>query len=169
MLRQPLAAAVTAAALAIPGPILPWATAATWHLPGRPEEIVAASLRLTVILLGSGHLAAAGIRAVGRRPRAARAAVTLMLVATAAVPASAGVRIPVVPPSAQGFTPTRPPGPSVVVREGDSMWRIAERRADHDTPAYWRRIVTMNSGRFADVDLIHPGERVLVPPVTPPG
>jgi hypothetical protein len=90
---------------------------------------------------------------------------------------------PADPPTAE--SPMAPPVPSLpaadeadvhVVISGDSLWSIAEdhlaRR--HDGPPsdrllldYWRSVIEANRNhlRSGDPDLIHPGERVRLPPL----
>jgi nucleoid-associated protein YgaU len=45
------------------------------------------------------------------------------------------------------------------------MWTIAAGRVDGDPSGYWLRLVDLNRDRFEDVDLIHPGDTVLLPPL----
>lgn len=59
---------------------------------------------------------------------------------------------------------------TVVVRPGDSLWRIAARllpdtAPDDDVDRGWRRLARANSARVPDPDLIHPGTRLRVPPL----
>lgn len=61
---------------------------------------------------------------------------------------------------------------SVLVRPGDSLWRITERLLPASAPAAavdsgWRRLARANADRVPDPDLILPGTRLRVPPLTP--
>ena len=60
---------------------------------------------------------------------------------------------------------------TVLVRPGDSLWRIAERLLPASAPAAvvdrgWRRIARSNAPHVPDPDLIRPGTRLRVPPLT---
>jgi nucleoid-associated protein YgaU len=83
------------------------------------------------------------------------------------------------PPGEAGGTgtplpvPTRPLGglaqPDIVVRPGDSLWRLAAARADASAPASQvaRSVVRLHRANRevigADPDLIRPGQRLVVP------
>lgn len=77
------------------------------------------------------------------------------------------VRLPVSPPPAAETTA----GPdSVVVVEGDHLWKISERRLGPSSPdkliaPYWREVIEVNTPRLrsGDPDLIYPGEVVELP------
>ncbi len=67
-----------------------------------------------------------------------------------------------------------------VVRPGESFWRIARAHLEeHGRPTddgavatYWRRLVEANRDRLVvpgDADLILPGQRFVLPPLSPPG
>jgi nucleoid-associated protein YgaU len=77
------------------------------------------------------------------------------------------VRLPVSTPS-----PTEPPieSDSVVVVEGDHLWKISARHlgpdaAEGEVAPYWREVVAVNTPRLrsGDPDLIYPGEMVELP------
>ena len=56
----------------------------------------------------------------------------------------------------------------VVVRPGDSLWTIAAHLLgpgadDTEVTAAWHRLHAANRSRVGDPDLIHPGQRLLVP------
>lgn len=60
---------------------------------------------------------------------------------------------------------------TVLVRPGDSLWRITERLLPPPAPAAavdrgWRRIARANARHVPDPDLIRPGTRLRVPPLT---
>ncbi len=101
-----------------------------------------------------------------------RSAAPIALVAGSALPATAHeTRLPITPPavgvSAELHTFHRPE--VVVVRVGDNLWKIAAAHAPKETAPFWLRVVEINRNRFADVNLIHPGDEVLLPTVNPPG
>lgn len=66
------------------------------------------------------------------------------------------------------------PGPAsgtVLVRPGDSLWRITERLLPAGSPVPvvdrgWRRIARANAAQVPDPDVILPGTRLRVPPLT---
>lgn len=135
-----------------------------------------------------------GLRLV-RVPRALRVLVPVLVgAAVSAAPASAGTgagpagdpaRVasaagPVaglpLPDRALTGRPARHPGqhPSghtVVVRPGDTLWTITARRLPAGScPAAvdrgWRRVARANADRVPDPDLIRPGTRLRIPPLT---
>lgn len=60
---------------------------------------------------------------------------------------------------------------TVLVRPGDSLWRITERLLPPSAPVAavdrgWRRIARANARHVPDPDLIRPGTRLRVPPLT---
>lgn len=60
---------------------------------------------------------------------------------------------------------------TVVVRPGDTLWAVAARllpasAATSTVDRGWRLIARANADRVADPDLIHPGTRLRVPPLT---
>jgi LysM domain len=60
----------------------------------------------------------------------------------------------------------------VVVRPGDSLWSIAadllgRGAGDAEVTAAWHRLHDANRSRVGDPDLIHPGQRLLVPELSP--
>lgn len=157
-----------------------------WIAASRPEDLSAALIRLVAIGLTGSQLAALSVVAVAERlgngslERMARRALLpvlrgaapIVLVAGSALPAAANeVRVPFSPPAAErtvdsdvAQSPLIPATASVVVEAGDSMWTIAAANTDGDVGVYWRRVVDMNRDRFADVNLIHPGDEVVLPP-----
>lgn len=61
--------------------------------------------------------------------------------------------------------------PTVLVRPGDTLWAIASRLLPPGAGAAavdrsWRRIARANTVRLPDPDLLHPGTRLRVPPLT---
>jgi len=94
---------------------------------------------------------------------------------TAAVAREPTTTSPPVPAS----VPAPPVAASVVVAPGDSLWELAARQVaaasarpretvgDGEIAPYWTRVCDANRERLAsgDVDLIHPGELVILPPL----
>lgn len=91
------------------------------------------------------------------------------------VPVPAGAGDPTAVPSHRVARnedePTR-----VVVRPGDSLWKLAESRLetvqgrrpdDSDIAAYWVKVIDANRDRIrsGDPDLIFPGEEIALPPI----
>jgi len=78
-------------------------------------------------------------------------------------------------PASPGHAPATRPGVPVVVRAGDSLWRIADRAlpAGHgpgDVARAWPRWYAANRAVIGvDPGLIHPGQRLLPPPDPPSG
>ena len=160
-----------------------WAEPIAWLAAAPPEEAAAALLRSVALVLTASQIIAlvvvgfSTLTGNGRLERAARrallpiwrAAAPVALVAGTALPAVAiEVRLPISPPSATQVVDlaTAPDQyDAVVVLPGQSMWAIAAERVDGDPSTYWRSLVHLNRDRFADVDLIHPGETVLLPPL----
>lgn len=92
------------------------------------------------------------------------------LPAPGAGPPGPGAEVPAPPPAATA--PAEPAAAAVyVVRPGDSLWSIAARQAGTSDPdvvaGQWRRVVQAARGqlRSGDPDLIHPGERLTLPPL----
>jgi nucleoid-associated protein YgaU len=92
----------------------------------------------------------------------------------------AGERIGLPPVAAAPAQPApeTPVQASHVVVEGDNLWSIArdhlaKARGGADEPttrevaAYWRKVIAANVKHLesGDPDLIHPGERIVLPPV----
>lgn len=165
-----------------------WTDLPGWYAVTRGEDVLAAAVRLAAIGLTGVQLSALSLMLVGRTIGsgalqrtaqrallpALRGAAPLVLVAGSALPATATeLRLPIVPPAvARSFDVAgneRSAPTFVVVEKGDSMWTIAAAHADADVGRYWRRVVDVNRQRFQDVDLIHPGDTVLLPPVNPEG
>lgn len=179
-----LVAVCTAVAIAIDSP---WTTLPfddpVGHLRSlRPEDAVASVLRLLIVGFGCVQVAVLvsvgvgdriGDGSLGRWMRrllvpALRSAAPLVVVAGSALPAGAstGLVPPVPPPATAGIASTTQPD-HVVVAGGDSMWTIAAAHAPARVDPYWRAVVQLNADRFDDVDLIHPGDVVLLPPLNP--
>lgn len=160
-----------------------WSDPGGWLSSARPEDAAAAGLRSLAIALAGTQLAglsllwvsaAAGSGSLERLARRAllpmfRTTAPIMLAAGSALPAVAmETRLPIqLPPTERSVEVASIVPASVVVESGDSMWTIAAGAVDGDPSRYWRRVVDLNVGRFADVDLIHPGDIVLLPPVNP--
>ncbi|MEX1043668.1 MAG: hypothetical protein WD532_06895 [Acidimicrobiia bacterium] len=154
-----------------------------WFTSSRPEDATAALIRLAAIGLTGSQLAALSIVTIagqlgsGSLERLARRALLpilrnaapIVLVAGSALPAAASeVRLPLSPPPTDRTVETEVARshlePSfIVVQAGDSMWTIAADNTDGDVGDYWRRVVDVNRDRFADVNLIHPGDEVILP------
>ena len=153
-----------------------WSGLGAWLASVPPEEAAAAILRLVALtglatqisglaLVWIGSLVGSG--AMVRTARrmllpVLRAAVPLAVAAGPAVPAFAA------DPGLAAFPPpiihsTSLPQASVVVHPGESMWTIAAEHAPGDVGLFWRKVVKANRDRFADVDVIHPGDVVLLP------
>ena len=93
-----------------------------------------------------------------------RRAAPLALVVGTAIPAAAvDHRLPVIPPPPDEGTTGSIGAPMVVVQPGDSMWRIAAHHTNGAVAPYWLDLVGLNRARFTNVDLIHPGDTVLLP------
>lgn len=163
-----------------------WNDLSGWHAAARPEDALAATVRLAAIGLTGVQMGAFSLMLVGRATgngtlqRTAqrallpvlRGAAPLVLAAGSALPAAATeLRLPIVPPAVERTVDEvgneRSSSTLVVVEAGDSMWTIAAAHTDTDVGKYWRRVVDLNRDRFENVDLIHPGDTVLLPPVNP--
>ena len=159
-----------------------WSNPIGWAAASRPEDVVAAAIRLLAVgLTGSQLLALTAVNVgsaigngvltrLGRRALlpVLRGATPIVLAASTALPAAAAeARLPIAPPVERVVE--LPTGEwrldSVVVERGDSMWTIAADHAPGDVGTYWRQVVDMNRDRFTDVNLIHPGDVILLPPV----
>jgi hypothetical protein len=99
---------------------------------------------------------------------------------TTGPPAPVSVPAPVPAPAAPAPVAAPSPLPSeVVVDSGDSLWELAARRlaeasrrdrsdvSDAEIAPYWVRVCDANRARLVsgDVDLVYPGERVVLPPL----
>lgn len=159
--------------------VIDWAAPIDWIAGARPEDAAAGLVRLTAIALASSQLLAlvalttaraVGNGAVERATRRVllpvlRTAAPIALAAGSALPAAASeTRLPVALPLfiVQEADPA-PPQSVVVVEPGDSMWTIAAAHTTGEVAPYWRLVVDLNRDRFRDVDLIHPGDEVLLP------
>ena len=167
--------------------VIDWSDPVGWLSAAPPDEAVAALLRSVAALLTGSQIVAltfVGLFALTGHSRLERAACRMLvpvfrvagpiaLVAGTALPAAAmEARIPITPPAVTLVSDLGEPGVpigTVVVRPGDSMWTIAEDHVEGDPGEYWRQVVDLNRQRFEDVDVIHPGETVLLPPVSGPG
>ena len=163
--------------------VIEWDNPIAWLAVAPVEEAVAALIRSAALLLTGSQLAALALIGLstlvgsGRLGRAAqrallpalRTAAPVALMASTALPVAAmETRLPITPPPVTqvvDLPSSRTPEDAVTVRSGDSMWTIAADRVDGDPSSYWRRVVDVNRDRFADVDLIHPGDTVLLPPL----
>lgn len=142
----------------------------------------------TVLVAVEALLATApppGLRLV-RVPRALRILVPVLVgAAVTAAPASASTdtgpagdraRVAATTPAAGLPLPDRaltqqPAGRTVLVRPGDTLWAITARLlpAGAGTAAVdrgWRRVAHANADRVPDPDLIRPGTRLRIPPLT---
>jgi hypothetical protein len=136
----------------------------------------------------------AGLRLLVRVPRAVRVLVPVLVgAAVTAAPASASTetgpggepaRVAAAGPAAglplpdraltrrpAGHAGQRPAGRTVVVRPGDTLWAITARvlPAGSGLAAVdrgWRRVAHANADRVPDPDLIRPGTRLRIPPLT---
>jgi nucleoid-associated protein YgaU len=85
------------------------------------------------------------------------------------------------PPTPEYLPPPASPAPTeVVVEPGDNLWELAARRladasgrarpevGDAEIAPYWVRLCDTNRPRLAsgDPDLVYPGERVVLPPLS---
>ena len=132
--------------------------------PAALRRAVAVALGVGIVLGGAGPAHAATPTA----PPPTAAALDWPVSPTTTSPA------PVSEPALDWPVPTPGPAGSVVVRPGDSLWRLAAehlpstaRRADVAAawPAWW----SANRAVIGpDPDLLHPGQRLAVPPVVPP-
>lgn len=89
---------------------------------------------------------------------------------TAAIGA-AGTALAGLPLPDRVLTPVAAPHRTVLVRPGDSLWRITARLLPTSAPASavdrgWRVLARANADRVPDPDLILPGTRLRVPPLT---
>lgn len=162
-----------------------WTAPLEWLGRSRPEDAAAAIVRTVAIALAASQTGAIAIirtaqalnsgtlERIGRRVLVPvlRSAAPIAIVAGSALPATASeTRLPITPPTAQVVAEHVLDQPEVVVvRAGDSLWKIAATHAPHETAPFWLRVVDLNRSRFADVNLIHPGDQVLLPMVNPPG
>ena len=94
-----------------------------------------------------------------------------VLIATGVAGASQDqrVRLPVSPPPGDETTAG---SDTVVVVEGDHLWKISGRRLGPSSPdeviaPYWREVIEVNTPRLrsGDPDLIYPGETVELPAI----
>jgi nucleoid-associated protein YgaU len=156
-----------------------WTSPLEWLGSSRPEDAFAALVRSLAITLAASQALAVGVvgtaralgsgtlERVGRRMLVPvlRSAAPIALVAGSALPATAAeARVPIAP---VGVTAAEIRPDSVIVQPGDSMWTIAAAHSPNETASYWIRVVDLNRGRFADVNLIHPGDELLLPPINP--
>jgi hypothetical protein len=120
-------------------------------------------------------LAACGIALVGAAPAAATAHADLhaprsVVLAGLPLPDRAEGASAVANTRAAGTTRTARAPDGVLVRPGDTLWALAERSlppgaGDRAVTAGWQRIYDLNRARIGpDPDLIHPGQRLRLPP-----
>jgi LysM repeat protein len=163
-----LACAAFVVAAALPGRLGACAEAASRVLlPGAARQLIAVALGVTV---SAGVSATAAAAAPGGRPAepASVATIDLDWPAEVASPNLAGKpAAPASPP------PDAAPPSQVVVRPGDSLWRIAARdlgptATDDQISEAWPRWWTANRAVIgADPELIQPGQRLTPPPSAP--
>jgi nucleoid-associated protein YgaU len=162
-----------------------WTAPLEWLSSSRPEDALAAIVRTVAIALAASQTGAVTIlwtahaldsgtlERVGRRilVPVLRSAAPIALVAGSALPATASeTRLPITPPAARVVAEEILYEPEVVVvRAGDSLWKIAAAHAPGEPAPFWLRVVDLNRTRFADVNLIQPGDEVLLPTVNPAG
>jgi nucleoid-associated protein YgaU len=164
--------------------VIEWSNPTGWVRNARPEDAAAAMVRVAALSMSASQAAALSLVWVGRMNGsgglerggrrfvipALRAAAPLALVAGSAIPAAATeTRLPVTlaqpAPSERMATGPRP----VRVEAGESMWTIAAAHTAGELAPFWREVVELNRDRFDDVDLIHPGDIVLLPPLNAAG
>ncbi len=164
---------VTAAAqvLTSRAPLVRWRRWADAVTPAAVRRAVEVSLRasLVVPVVSAAPLDDPDGRAVMEQLEDARPPTTT---STTDAPAAATPAPPLAPHAAAGA-----PGPDrVVVRPGDSFWRLAEeavgeaggeRPQEHEVARYWRRLVEVNRAVLVDdrnPDLLYPGQTLVLPP-----
>ena len=162
-----------------------WTTPLEWLSSSRPEDAVAAIVRTVAVALAATQTGALAtiwaaralnsktLEKIGRRllVPVLRSAGPIALLVGSALPATASeTRLPITLPAARVVAEHTLDQPEVVVvQAGDSLWKIAAAHAPDETAPFWLRVVDLNRNRFADVNLIHPGDEVLLPTVSPPG
>jgi nucleoid-associated protein YgaU len=162
--------------------VIDWTEPIAWLSAAPAEDAAAALARSAALMLTGTQLAALALIGLstmvgsGRLERAARRALLpilrtaapVALMASTALPVAAmEARIPITPPPASEVIdlPEAIVEAEVIVRPGDSMWAIAADRVNGDPSNYWHRLVDLNRDRFVDVDVIHPGDTILLPPL----
>jgi hypothetical protein len=138
-----------------------WFAATSRVVPGFVATLVATAIATSAPVLAQTHtpIAPIGHLRDGRAP-------TTALTAPTPDPTPVAVPAPVAAPSPI-------PAPNVhVVATGESLWSIARDRvgADHDPLYdYWLALCDRNRAALAsgDVDLIHPGEEIVLPSIDP--
>jgi nucleoid-associated protein YgaU len=173
--------------------VVDWSDPGAWVTASRAEDVAAALVRQIAMWLAASQLLALsllaaaqlmGSRDVGRLAHrvllpALRGVAPLALVAGSTLPVAASeARLPILPPTTSPTTPHVPAMPVsatrpvhgervVIVKPGDSMWTIAACHTDGAVAPYWVQVVDANRERFDDVNLIRPGDDILLPPVNP--
>ncbi|HEX6678585.1 MAG TPA: LysM domain-containing protein [Actinomycetes bacterium] len=147
--RQPGPPGVPPTGSTAPSP--PWVPLPTWLGGSRPPGVTATTAGTTTTAPGSPS--AAGVQGPGAS-RAGDAAAAAEEAGHGPAAAGAGV------------------GGRYVVRPGDTLWDIAAahlprgRRSPGRIDRYWRRVYAANRGVLGDdPGLIHPGARLVLPPV----
>jgi nucleoid-associated protein YgaU len=163
--------------------VIDWGAPIAWLSTAPTEDAAAAVLRAVALALTGSQIIALGVLGLstlaggGRLERAARRALLPIFRGAGPIALIAGTALPVA--AMEAHLPITPPpvtrvidipdadvvSNGVTVRPGDSMWTIAAGRVEGDPSVYWRRLVDLNRDRFENVDLIHPGDTVLLPPL----
>ncbi len=103
---------------------------------------------------------------------------TIVLVATAVITVSSVALADPVGESSFvpiGLNTVDRTAPSVIVKDGDHLWKISQAHLDHvsgqpatadEVDPYWRSVIEANRERLlsGDPNLIYPGEVVVLPP-----
>jgi hypothetical protein len=147
-----------------------WFGAVSRVVPGFVAAMVAAAIVTTAPVLAQSRTPVAPIGPV----RAGRAPTTVITESKAPLPTPTPIPTPTptpatvpVPTPLPATAPTRPPIVHVVTA-GESIWSIARDRVGVDPVTlheYWRALCDANRAalRSGDVNLIHPGETVVLP------
>jgi hypothetical protein len=132
------------------------------------------------VAVGVGaSLGLSGVRPIGAVTVPTRPRVDVPVVRSAAPasrPADSGSDTTRTAPAGRGHSGH--PANVVVVRAGDNLWVLARRALEGEDRAvpsveiapYWRRVIAANASglRSHDPNLIFPGERIVLPPVSGP-
>ena len=146
-------------------------------VPGFVVTMVAAAVVTTAPVLAQSRTPVAPIGPV-RDGRAPATLATALPAAPTTAPTPAPLPIPAAPPIPSTSAPLAPPPAAAatasptasvhVVDDGESLWSIARDRVGGDPAAldgYWRALCDANVRALpsGDVNLIHPGETVVLP------
>ena len=150
--------------------------------PGWVQRVVAQAVGASLLLSVATPAIAAPAPAPGDPPAAAVVLPPVPLVGVPAAPADARPPVDATAPPAQEQMPMTDPITGAVASDevvhvvvpGDSLWDLAAARAgaaadDRDVHAYWVRVIEANEVPSGDPDLIHPGDRIVLPPLAAPG